>query len=161
MGKIYNFEKLTFSPFQSRIGNIQVRNFWMKDGTPKTLQSHLKLAKFSFFEIVKFEKNPHFGKYQEYLENGYEESFGGEFLQKDHMAIDKNSFDREESCFTLASWDNINHDELTPDLKFCGSRPFDLSKTELDTFMQLSLMGQKEIERQLNELTNEDEDGDY
>ncbi len=158
MGTIYKFEKLTFNPFQCRLGNIQVRNFWMDKGTPKTLQSHLKIPKFSFFEIVKFEKNPYFGKYQEYLEDGYEESFGGDFLQKDGRSIQKTFFDREESCYTLASWDNINHDELTPDLKFCGSRPFDLDAHELEVFMQLALMGQKEIERQLIELTNENED---
>ena len=161
MGTIYKFEKLIFNPFHCRLGNMQVRNFWMDKGTPKTLQSHLKLPKFSFFEIVKFEKNPLSGKYQEYLENGYEESFGGDFLQKDHMSISKSSFDKEESCYTLASWNNINHDELTPDLQFCGGRPFDLNKIELEIFMQLSLIGQKEIERQLRELTNEAEDGDY
>lgn len=161
MGTIYKFEKLTFNPFQCRIGNIQVRNFWMDKGTPKTLQSHLKMPKFSFFEIVKFEKNPHFGKYQEYIDDGYEESFGGDFLQKDGISIQKTFFDREESCYTLASWDRINHDELTPDLKFCGGRPFDLDTHDLEKFMQLALMGQKEIERQLRDLTNEDEDGDY
>ena len=161
MGRIYKFDKLKFEPFQCRIGDIQVRNFWMDKGTPKPLQSHLKLAKFSYFEIVKFEKNPYFGKYQEYIDMGYEESFGGDFLQKDHMSIDKNSFDREESCYTLANWDNLDHDELTPDLKFCGSRPFDLSKEDMDIFIQISALAQKEIERQLNDLTKEDEDGDY
>ena len=158
MGRIYKFDKLKFEPFQCRIGDIQIRNFWMDGGTPKSLQSHLKLAKFSQFEIVKFEKNPYFGKYQEYLEDGYEESFNGDFLQKDRRSIQKTFFEREESCYTLASWDNINHDELTPDLKFCGSRPFDLDARELKVFMQLALIGQKEIERQLIELTNKNED---
>ena len=158
MGKIHNFEKFTFTPFQCRLDDIQVRNFWIDKGTPKTLQSQLKLPKFSFFEIVKFEKNPHFGKYQEYLDNGYEESFGGDFLQKDNLSIQKTFFEKEESCFTLASWDNINHDELTPNLRFCGSRPFDLDKRELDAFMQLTNMCQREIERQLKELTNDDEE---
>lgn len=130
----------------------------MDNGTPKSLQSHLNLPKFSFFEIVKFEKNPYFGKYQEYIDNGYEESFGGDFLQKDGHSIQKTFFDREESCYTLASWDNINHDELTPDLRFCGSRPFDLNTIDLDIFIQLSSIGQREIEKQLRELTNENED---
>lgn len=158
MGTIYNFNKFKFQPFQKRIGDIQVRNFWMDNGTPKSLQSHLNLPKFSFFEIVKFEKNPYFGKYQEYIDNGYEESFGGDFLQKDGHSIQKTFFDREESCYTLASWDNINHDELTPDLRFCGSRPFDLNATDLDVFVLMASIGQREIEKQLRELTNENED---
>lgn len=156
MGTIYNFNKFQFHPFQKRIGDIQVRNFWMDDGTPKSLQSHLNLPKFSFFEIVKFEKNPYFGKYQEYIDNGYEESFGGDFLQKDGHSIQKTFFDREESCYTLASWDNINHDELTPDLRFCGNRPFDLNTTDLDIFVLLASIGQREIEKQLRQ--NEDEE---
>ena len=159
MGRIYKFDKLKFEPFQCRIGDIQVRNFWMDGGTPKSLQSHLKLAKFSYFEIVKFEKNPYFGKMQEYLDNGYVESFGGDFLQKPGHSVQKTFFDREESCYTLATWDNMDHDELTPDLRFVGSRPFGLSKEELDIFMQIAALAQKEIERQLRELTsNEDED---
>ena len=161
MGTIYKFDKLKFNPFQSRIGDIQVRNFWMDGGTPKSLQSHLNLPKFSFFEIVKFEKNPYFGKYQEYIDNGYEESFGGDFIQKPGHSIQKTFFDREESCYTLASWDNINHDELTPDLRFCGSRPFDLNTTDLDIFMQLASIGQREIEKQLRELTKDEDEKDY
>jgi hypothetical protein len=159
MGRIYKFDKLKFEPFQCRIGDIQVRNFWMDKGTPKSLQSHLKLAKFSYFEIVKFEKNPYFGKYQEYIDDGYEETFGGDFLQKIGHSIQKTFFDREESCYTLANWDNMDHDELTPDLRFVGSRPFDLSKEDMDIFIQIATLAQKEIERQLRELTsNEDED---
>lgn len=157
MGKLRNFNKIKFHPFQSRIGDLQVRNFWMDEGTPKTLQSHLKLPKFSFFEIVKFEKNGLFGKLQEYIDNGYEESFSGDFLQKDGRSIQKSFFDREESCFTLASWNNMDHDEKIPNLSFCNNRPFELAQEDQIIFMQLAKIAQDHIEKILNDHDDEEE----
>ena len=64
--------------------------------------------------------------------------------------ISKSCFKNEEVMYMLASWDNIDHDELTPDLKFVGNRVFELDTEEKEVFMQLAEIGQKEIERQLN-----------
>lgn len=158
MGTIYNFKKFQFQPFQSRMDNIQVRNFWMDKGTPKPFTSY-EGPNFSHFEIVKWEPNPYFAKYDDYIKDGYEESFGGDFLQKDGHSIQKTFFDKPESCYVIAYWVDINHDEMTPDLKFVGSRPFDLEPQEKIYFMQLAEITQKEIEKQLRQ--NEEDEEDY
>jgi hypothetical protein len=58
----------------------------------------------------------------------------------------------------LASWENMDHDEKTPDLKFVGSRPMDLTEYEWIIFMRLANAGQFEIQRQLNKFNEEDHD---
>jgi hypothetical protein len=158
MGKIYNFKKFQFQPFQSRMDNIQVRNFWMDKGTPKPFTSY-EGPKFSHFEIVKWEPNPYYGKYDDYIKDGYEESFGGDFLQKPGHSIQKTFFDKPESCYVIAYWVDMDHDEMSPDLKFVGSRPFELDPQEKVYFMQLAEITQKEIENQLRQ--NEEDEEEY
>lgn len=156
MGKIYNFNKIKFEPFKKRIGDISVRNFWLdKDGVPKTLQSHLNYNKFSYFEIVKYEKNPYYGKYEEYLKDGWEEINNGQAVNKDWRTIHKSCFQNEETCYTLAVYNEIDHDELTPDLTFVGSRPFQLTEEEQKTFWQIAKIGQEYIEEFLNNNLND------
>lgn len=158
MGKIHNFHKIKFKPFRVQKGSLAAGNFY-KDlsGKKQPFQQHLKGPKFSYFEIVKEEPNPYFGKYEEYLENGYRESFGGEFIEKidGSSSISRSCFLNETVSYVLAYWDNLDHDERTPDLKFVGSRPFDLTKDEQAVFMDLAAICQEEIEEQLNNF-NED-----
>jgi len=151
MGKLYNFDKIKWKPFQHRIGNISVTNFWIDErGNKKPLQSHLDHPKYSFFELVKWEANNYYGKLQEYLDDDWVVSFGGEFLQKGGTSISLSFFTRSpESCYMLAMWTKLDHDECSPDLKFVGSRPMDLSKDEQATFMELATLGQKHIEKVL------------
>lgn len=161
MGTLRNFNKIKFLPFKERVGNIAVTNFYIDDkGVPKPLQGHIKHNPFSFFEILKYEKNTYYGREQEYLDNGYEESFGGEFLQKNGHSIDKAFFKKEETAYMLAHWDKMDHDEKTPNLVFCGSRPLELDRGEDEIFMNLAYTGQKHIEAILNHF-NEDEDDSF
>jgi hypothetical protein len=160
MGRLRNFDKLKWKPFQIREENISVTNYWTDENGKKCpMQSHLDIPRYSFFEIVKWEPNQYYGKLQEYLDNGWTISFGGEFLQKDHTSISLSFFTKSpEHCFMLASWENMDHDEKTPDLKFVGSRPMDLTEYEWIIFMRLANAGQTEIQRQLNKFNEEDHD---
>ena len=160
MGRLRNFDKLKWKPFQLREGSISVTNYWTdEDGKKCPMQSHLDIPRFSFFEIIKWEPNQYYGKLQEYLDNGWTVSFGGEFLQKDHTSISLSFFTKSpESCFMLASWENMDHDEKSPDLKFVGSRPIDLNEEEQAIFMNIVKVGQKHIEKCLNKFNEEDYD---
>jgi hypothetical protein len=148
MGRLKNFEKIEWKPFSNRIGNISVRNYWTDENAKKkTLNSHLDHPRYSFFEIVKWSSNGYYGKLEEYLENGWEISHGGEKLEKDRIGIDLSLFTRNpETCYTLASWTNMDHDECSPDLRFVGSRPMDLFEEEQATFMELTGESQIYIE---------------
>ena len=162
MGRLRNFDKIKFLPYKVRVGDIAVTNFYINGkGVPKPLQDHLKYNPFSFFEILKYEKNTYYGREQEYLDNGYEESFGGDFLQKDHHSIQRTFFKKEESAYMLAHWDRMDHDEKIPDLSFCGNRPFDLSPEDQVIFMQLAKECQEYIQSILNEFNEEDYDTNY
>lgn len=158
MGKLRNFKKIKWKPFQLREGNISVTNYWTnKEGKKSPVQSHLNHPKYSFFEILKWEPNPYYGKLQEYLDNGWEESFGGDFLQKNRTSITISFFTNSpKHCYMLASWTNMDHDEKSPDLKFVGSRPMDLSTEEQVVFMKLAKEGQEHIQKVLLKF-NEDE----
>jgi hypothetical protein len=160
MGKLRNYEKIKWKPFQMREGSISVTNYWTdKDGKKKPVQSHLDIPRYSFFEILKWEPNQYYGKLQEYLNDGWEISFSGEFLQKNHTSISLSFFTgNPESCYMLASWTNMDHDEKSPDLKFVGSRPMDLNEEEQSIFMKLAKSGQEHIEKCLNEFNEEDHD---
>jgi hypothetical protein len=162
MGKIRNFEKLKWKPFQIREGNISVTNYWTdKEGKKCPVQSHLDIPRYSFFEILKWEPNRYYGKLQEYLDDGWEISFGGEFLQKigGGHSISLSFFTgNPESCYMLASWTNRDHDEKSPDLKFVGSRPMDLNEEEQMIFMKLAKAGQEHIQEVLNNFNEEDYD---
>ena len=160
MGRLRNFNKLKWKPFQLREGSISVTNYFIdKDGKKCPMQSHLDIPKYSFFEIVKWEPNQYYGKLQEYLDNGWTISFGGDFLQRNNTSISLSFFTGSpESCFMLASWENMDHDEKSPDLKFVGSRPMDLNEEEQSIFMKLAKSGQEHIEKCLNEFNEEDHD---
>jgi|688.fasta_scaffold78496_8 hypothetical protein len=160
MGKLRNYEKIKWKPFQIREGNISVTNYWTdKDGKKYPVQSHLDIPRYSFFEILKWEPNGYYGKLQDYLNDGWVISFGGDFLQKDRTSISLSFFtESPESCFMLASWENMDHDEKSPDLKFVGCRPMNLTEDEQMIFMKLAKAGQEHIEEILNTFNEEDYD---
>jgi hypothetical protein len=160
MGRLRNFNKLKWKPFHFRLGSISVTNYFIdKDGKKCPMQSHLDISKYSFFEIVKWEPNQYYGKLQEYLDNGWTISFGGDFLQRNNTSISLSFFTGSpESCFMLASWENMDHDEKSPDLKFVGSRPMDLNEEEQSIFMQIAKAGQQHIEKVLSKFNEEDHD---
>lgn len=159
MGKLRNFNKIKWKPFRIREGNISVINFYQdNNGFKIPTQSHLDIPRYSFFEIVKWEPNPYYGKLEEYLGNGYELSFCGGFIRNENGSnIDISIFTRgPESCYMIACWQNIDHDEKSPDLKYVGSRPFDLSADEQLIFMKLANLGQLHIEKVLNNFDDND-----
>jgi hypothetical protein len=162
MGKLRNFKKIKWKPFQVREGSISVTNCWVdKDGKKKPVQSHLDIPRFSFFEIMKWQENKYYGKLQEYLDNGWEISFGGEFLQKigGGHSISLSAFTHSpETCYMLACWRDMDHDEKSPDLEFVGSRPFDLTEEEQVIFMRLAKQGQEHIQKVLEEFNEEEYD---
>ncbi len=86
-----------------------------------------------FYEIIKWSENPYFGKEQEYRDNGYVDSFGGDFLQKENggHSIQKTFFQSRETCITIASL-HLNRREPDINLKSVGSRLLDLSKKDRD-----------------------------
>jgi hypothetical protein len=142
-----------------RKGNVMVTNYYLDEkGNKKTLQSHLGGPKYGFWEIVGIEQNPYYGREEEYRQKGYVDSFGGDFLQHNGHSIQKTFFDKPETHYMLARWENIDHDEKTPDLRFVGSRPFDLLVEDQQTFMILAKIGQEEIENQLRSFNEDDYD---
>lgn len=151
MGRIHNFENIKFLPFKKRIGNIGVTNFYMDaDGVPKHLQSHTGSVPFSFFEIVKYEPNPYYGKESEFEYIPKEKTY----KRNDHSYVHPSCFINPESSYMLAYWENVDHDELTPDLKFVGRRPFDLTEEERMVFFDLASIGQDHLEKILQEFYN-------
>jgi hypothetical protein len=159
MGRLRNFNKIKFKPFMIRKGNIMVTNYYLNEkGQKQSLQSHLGGPKYGFWEIVRIEQNPYYGKEEEYRQKGYEDSFGGDFLRKDGYSIQKTFFNKPESHYMIACWENIDHDEKTPDLRFVGNRPFDLDVEDQRTFMILAKVGQEELMNQLREFNEDDYD---
>jgi hypothetical protein len=148
MGRIYNFENIRFLPFKKRIGNIAVTNFYMdSDGVPKPFQSLTGTVPFSFFEIVKYEPNPYYGRESEFQYIPEKESY----MKNEYVYIHASCFVNPESSYMLAHWENIDHDELTPDLKFVGGRPFHLDKEERKVFFELAQIGQEHLEKILHD----------
>jgi hypothetical protein len=142
MGKIRDYSKIRFKPFEIRKGNIKATNYYSDGDKKLPLQTHLKLPKFSFFEIVYVEKNPYFGN-----EANYVESWGGMFYEnpETRVSLDKSLFKYPETCYMLAHWEKMNHDEFIPELVFCGDRPLRLSPIEQMNFMDIALATQEYI----------------
>lgn len=117
-----------------RINNIECRKY-----------ATTKVDKI-FYEIIKWSKNDHFGKEQEFRDNGYEDSFGGDFLQSPtggHQ-IQKTFFKLPESCYTIAFL-HLNKKEPDVELKSVGSRLLDLTKEERKDFFEVYEIINKKI----------------
>lgn len=115
-----------------RINNIEFRKY-----------NSIKTKK-PLYEIIKWEFNPYYGKYDEYIKDGYEESFGGNFLQKNGCSIQKTFFDKPESCFVIAF---IEKDSESWELKCVGERLLDLTPEEWDDFHQVYTLGQAKLNK--------------
>jgi len=97
-----------------------------------------------FYEIIKWVENPHFGKEQEYRDNGYVDSFGGDFLQKKGHEIQKSFFIHKESCFMIASL-RLNRREPDINLESVGSRLLDLTEEEQKDFFEVYKLANQKI----------------
>lgn len=101
-----------------------------------------------FYEIIKWETNPHYKKEEELIKDGYEWSIGGEFLQKDNKSIDKNCFKNPETCYVIA-WLNIDN-EGVPYIKTVGDRLLDLNGAELYSFMEVYRRADEKLKQKYN-----------
>lgn len=115
-----------------RINNIEFRKY-----------TFLKLGKENFYEIVKWYENSYFGKEQEYIDKGYKESFGGEFLTNGKgSSIQKSFFKYKESCIAIAFLCIGEEDVI---LESVGSRILELSENELQDFMNVYRKANKKL----------------
>ena len=81
-------------------------------------------------EFVKWSKNPYYTKKDEYLKDGWEEQ--EDFLVKDNSSIQKDMFDMEEFCYTVA-W--LRKDREGFFVEECGNRLLELkTKHKKDFF---------------------------
>jgi hypothetical protein len=120
-----------------RINNIEFKKY----NSTKT--------KKPLYEIIKWESNPYFGKEQEYRDDGYVDSFGGDFLQKHGHNIQKTFFNRKETCFVIAF---IEKGSESWELRSVGQILLDLTPEEWDDFHQVYTLGQAKLNK--NEKTN-------
>ncbi len=106
-----------------------------------------------FYEIVKWTENPHFGAEKAYRENGYEDSFGGDFLQNPNgSSIQKSFFQSPETCCTIATL-HLNKKEPDIDFKSVGSRLLDLNKGDRDDlFLVYTIANPKIYKKHLSKL---------
>lgn len=151
MGRLRNFDRIKWMPFKKRIGNIEISNFYIdENGIPKPNQSHITKS-FNYFSIDKVYSNEYYGKESEYIFNG------DSYRSSDHSCrIDPSCFKHPETKFMLARWEDMDNDEKSPDLRFIGKRPIELTEEELKDFWSCVKIGQEHIESVLNDF-DEDE----
>jgi hypothetical protein len=117
-----------------RIDNFEVRKYT----TTK--------VKEVFYEIVKWEPCKYYGKLDEYLNNGYSESFGGSWFQKDNHNISRTFFDMPETCYTIA---DIIKDNEGWYLKTVLDRFCNLTKEEQLKFIELYCLADQKLNKHL------------
>ena len=147
MGKIKDFNKIEFTPFSYRIGDLEARNFYTNRTTGDQWGFDGK-QKLSTYQIVKWRKNEYFGNEKDYILRGdyYQKKSDSNWSHKLH----KSCFESPETCLVIAQWVDMDNDERKPNLEFVGSRPFDLeSQTEMLVFMELAKATQYRIQSEL------------
>lgn len=117
-----------------RINNIECRKYT----ATKTDDIH--------YEIIKWEPNEYFGQEEELRKEGYEDSFGGDFLVKNGHNIQKTFFSTPEYCFTIASL-RLNRREPCVYLESVGSRLLDLNEDEIKDFFEVYRSSVPRIEK--------------
>jgi hypothetical protein len=136
-----------FKPFSRRTKNLEIRNYYIDNNGKKVpTQSHLT-KKFNYFEIVKWEKNKHYGN-----EHLYKESWSGESYvdEETGVYINKSCFENPETCYVISFFENV-YDDDSLHVRSVGLRPFDLSLKECLIYRTLVKDGYKEIRKQIKE----------
>lgn len=116
---------------KNRIGNIEFRKY-----------PHDKRK--GFYEIVKWQSNPYYGREQEYRDNGYVDSFLGDSLTNNGRSIQKTSFSLPETCYVLAFVEKGNE---SWELRSVGERLLELTPEEVTTFFEVYRKGQKKLNK--------------
>lgn len=119
-----------------RIDNFEVRKY----NTTKTKQK--------FYEIIKWEPCRYYGKLDEYLNNGYKESFGGSMIQKDNHSISKSFFDIPETCYTISTIEQNNEGWY---LKTVLDRFCTLTDVEQMKFIGLYILADQKLNKHLKQ----------
>jgi hypothetical protein len=120
-----------------RINNIEFKKY----NSTKT--------KKPFYEIIKWTNNPYYSKEQDYRKDGYIDSFGGDFLEKDGHSIQKSFFENKQTCIVIAF---IEKGSESYELKSVGDRLLELTKEEKDDFFEVYKLGNKKLSK--NESNN-------
>jgi len=92
------------------------------------------------WEIVKWEKNPYYGKEKEYVLDEGEDFYHPRNSKNVHIA--KSLFHTPETCYTLGwiegKWDpDESRFDEEPDFRSCGVRPFLLTGKEEKIFWEV------------------------
>lgn len=129
---------IKFKKYRNRIDNLEIRNTY------------------SSFELVKYYDNDYYNKYEEYINNGYELSFGGEFLTNSHTDhnIDIKFFNLKECCFVIGFF-NLNIEE--PEalwIDISAERLTDLNDNELINLRKLIKKSTKYIIKEIYKIKN-------
>lgn len=114
--------------FKLRIGNLGIS----KAGYLCEEPSHPS------YHINKFQKNPHYGK-----EDEYEWSEDGSYAYKPespYWRINKSCFEHPETCYAIAEFEYDEHEDFY-EIRFVGDRPFDLNEEEREIFWDLLQTG--------------------
>lgn len=115
-----------FKKYNNRINMLEVRNNYKNE-----LLFNDK--NYSQYELIKFEENIYYNKEQEYINDGYEISFGGDNLFKNNKQISRSLFELKETCFVIGFFKpNYNEPEAVK-INIYADRFSDLSPTELTT----------------------------
>ena len=91
------------------------------------------------YEIIKWEKNTHYGTEKELLDKGFErvEYENGDWgMRKDNYTINSSCFKSPYSCYVIA-WLEPNPEEPDVNLVSVGSRLLELSKEEREIFFRI------------------------
>jgi hypothetical protein len=142
---------MKFNKYNNRIGNLEVRN----NHNNKPLFNLSGDESYSTFELIKWTTNEHYGKYDEYIEDGYELSFLGGFIRKNNISIDINCFKNPESCFVIGFF-RLNYNE--PEaiwLELIIDRYIDLSEEELLVFKKILEQSTEYIINYINKNKND------
>jgi hypothetical protein len=101
------------------------------------------------YEILKYEKNPYYEKYDEYTldESGEHYTIAAD-TDGFHTNIHKSCFKNPEMCYLIAHFDI---DEEGGNLVWCGSRPLKLDRCEWEDFMGCITFGYDYIEYKIDQ----------
>lgn len=87
-----------------------------------------------YYEIVKFEPNPYYGKEHEYT---YDEEEGSYYKGDERVRISPSCFKNAETCYVIASLDVDKHEYLEHNIISVGNRPFELNEDEMTDYIDI------------------------
>jgi len=114
-----------------RIGDIEFKH------DPEFEEHHT-----SEYTISKWFENEYYGKYDEYLKNGYVED--GEMISKDNIHLDKNVFNGKQHRYIIASI-RLNRAGDEFDIISYGTRCFELSDNDFKDLKRVIHIFEEEL----------------